>query len=259
MWCFGCRTDAHLPVSCELVQKWELKNRDEGGDATWIRVNTKLCPKCSNPIEKNGGCMHMTCRKPGGCGHEFCWICMGDWRNHRACNAVEQSPAEKEKDVARSELMRYGHFYERYVAHHKAQMFAVENQMKTMEFVGTSLCAISESLKVSDVKFLYDAVLEISRCRRFLKWTYAYAFYSQFKEGQRKLFEFHQAQLEGTLERLSDIMENTSWDSFLSDEAESFRPFYDLRAKIIDLTSVVHKFFAHLSEAIQQGTLFRGV
>eukprot|EP00438_Fugacium_kawagutii_P028640 Skav218554 [mRNA] locus=scaffold2599:268401:272231:- [translate_table: standard] len=59
----------------------------EGCDVVWIKANTKLCPKCQNPIEKNGGCMHMTCRKPGGCGHEFCWICMKSWRDHRQCNA----------------------------------------------------------------------------------------------------------------------------------------------------------------------------
>lgn len=25
--------------------------------------------------------MHMTCRK-AGCGYEFCWLCMGDYRKH---------------------------------------------------------------------------------------------------------------------------------------------------------------------------------
>lgn len=31
--------------------------------------NLKLCPSCNAPIEKNGGCDHMTCR----CGHHFRW------------------------------------------------------------------------------------------------------------------------------------------------------------------------------------------
>ncbi|OLP81299.1 putative E3 ubiquitin-protein ligase rbrA, partial [Symbiodinium microadriaticum] len=71
-WCFACSNDVHKPVQCETVKLWEAKNRNEGSDVLWIKVNTKLCPKCNNSIEKNGGCMHMTCRKPGGCGHEFC-------------------------------------------------------------------------------------------------------------------------------------------------------------------------------------------
>ena len=50
-------------------------------DALWISANTKRCPKCTAPIEKNEGCNHMTCRK---CRHEFCWICMQPWSLHDA-------------------------------------------------------------------------------------------------------------------------------------------------------------------------------
>jgi hypothetical protein len=32
-------------------------------------VKVKRCPRCSEYIEKNGGCDHMTCK----CGHEFHW------------------------------------------------------------------------------------------------------------------------------------------------------------------------------------------
>jgi len=258
VWCFGCGTDAHLPVSCETVRRWEGKNRDEGGDATWIRVNTKLCPKCQNPIEKNGGCMHMTCRKPGGCGHEFCWICMAPWAGHRVCNSTpEQDKDQSARAKVKHELLRYAHYYERYVAHHKAQQYAAREQMQSMDHLASTLCA-DYGFKVHDASFLTAAVKEIAASRRFLKWTYACAFFAEFTKDQRGLFEFHQAQLEGTLERLSDIMENTKWDAYVDQEVESFRPFYDLRSQVISLTDVVHKFFSALSEAFEQGTLFTG-
>ena len=56
------------------------------------------CPKCNICIEKNGGCNHMqvtlTFALPVdtkifmcnfqcyNCKHDFCWMCLGDWRSH---------------------------------------------------------------------------------------------------------------------------------------------------------------------------------
>jgi len=98
-----------------------------------------------------------------------------------------------------------------------------------------------------------DAIQQIVSSRRFLKWTYAHGYIANYKAEKRKLFEFHQAQLEGTLERLCDIMENTSWDSVVT--AISKRPFYDIRSKILSLTGVVRQFFNNLRDAFQSGTL----
>ena len=69
-------------------------------DAMWISANTKRCPKCSTPIEKNEGCNHMTCRK---CRHEFCWICMQAWSLHDAstggffqCNRFKEQVVDED-------------------------------------------------------------------------------------------------------------------------------------------------------------------
>ncbi|KAN0119352.1 hypothetical protein V8E51_001560 [Hyaloscypha variabilis] len=46
----------------------------------YIKNKTTPCPKCSIPLEKNEGCFHFTCvRNMGGCGQEFCWICLVRW------------------------------------------------------------------------------------------------------------------------------------------------------------------------------------
>lgn len=42
----------------------------------WIEEHTKKCPNCNEPIEKNGGCNHMTCKS---CSYDFCWICSEKW------------------------------------------------------------------------------------------------------------------------------------------------------------------------------------
>ena len=77
--CFTCKEEAHRPVDCETVKQWNIKNSAESENLTWIIANTKPCPKCQRPIEKNQGCMHMTCSQ---CRHEFCWLCRGAWTEH---------------------------------------------------------------------------------------------------------------------------------------------------------------------------------
>jgi ariadne-1 len=38
-----------------------IGNTSDEIDKAWISLNTKPCPKCKLNIEKNQGCMHMTC------------------------------------------------------------------------------------------------------------------------------------------------------------------------------------------------------
>ena len=63
--CAKCGNEDHGKESCpppaETVQ--------------WLDKHSKQCPNCSNRIEKNGGCDHMKCQPPGGCGHDFWWTC----------------------------------------------------------------------------------------------------------------------------------------------------------------------------------------
>jgi ariadne-1 len=68
VYCFKCRQEAHWPASC-LEMEWWLKthpeyrgmdpNEEEARSMQWILQHTQDCPKCFNPIEKNGGCNHL--------------------------------------------------------------------------------------------------------------------------------------------------------------------------------------------------------
>lgn len=49
-----------------------------------IRVISKPCPRCRTPTERDGGCMHMICTKPG-CAFHWCWVCQVEWT--RECMA----------------------------------------------------------------------------------------------------------------------------------------------------------------------------
>lgn len=81
--CSSCTNLKHaglyLQVDCQTVATWLRKNSAESENANWILANTKPCPKCKRPIEKNQGCMHMVCSQ---CRNEFCWLCLGNWAEH---------------------------------------------------------------------------------------------------------------------------------------------------------------------------------
>ena len=66
-------------LDCETIRRWLTKCADDSETANYISAHTKDCPKCNICIEKNGGCNHMQCYN---CKHDFCWMCLGDWRTH---------------------------------------------------------------------------------------------------------------------------------------------------------------------------------
>lgn len=133
--CLSCGHERHSPCYCNIVAQWDKKSSAESENLTWIQANTKGCPKCSRPIEKNQGCNHMTCRV-SSCGYNFCWVCLGDWATHGSatgghykCNKYEEviktnknmQNEEKKREDAKNELTRYMFFYERFANHDKAE------------------------------------------------------------------------------------------------------------------------------------------
>jgi len=77
--CFNCKTSEwHPGTTCEMFQKWKKENSQADAKfENWKNTNTTSCPKCQSSIEKNGGCLHMTCIN---CKHEFHWLTGEKWR-----------------------------------------------------------------------------------------------------------------------------------------------------------------------------------
>lgn len=202
--CFRCGTDYHAPTDCQIIRKWLTKCADDSETANYISAHTKDCPKCHICIEKNGGCNHMQCFN---CKHDFCWMCLGDWKAHGSeyyeCSRYKENPNIAHESVhaqAREALKKYLHYYERWENHSKSLQLEEQtlDRMKTrinekvMKGLGTWI----------DWQYLFDAAALLAKCRYTLQYTYPYAYFME--PGSRKdLFEYQQAQLEAEIENLS--------------------------------------------------------
>lgn len=256
--CWNCIQELHRPVDCQTVERWNLKNSNESENTTWILAYTKNCPKCKRAIEKNQGCNHMTCGKP--CGHEFCWLCLHDWKKHGGYNCNRYKEGEtKPMDVdevirqrAKNTLQRYMHFYERWASNHKSR----EKARSDLEKMQSGLLkVISEKVRHEEFKlsFIIEAWQQIIECRRVLKWTYAYGYYLPEEEHTKKqFFEYLQGEAEAGLERLHRCAENELEDYYIEGHSPS-TDFLLFRSKLMSLTKVTATYFENLVTALENG------
>ncbi|KAJ6726822.1 RBR FAMILY RING FINGER AND IBR DOMAIN-CONTAINING [Salix purpurea] len=261
--CWNCTEEAHRPVDCGTVAKWILKNSAESENMNWILANSKPCPKCKRPIEKNQGCMHITCTPP--CKFEFCWLCLGAWSDHGertggfyACNRYETAKqegvydeAEKRREMAKNSLERYTHYYERWATNQASRQKALAD-LQQMQNVHLEKLSDTQCQPESQLKFILEAWLQIVECRRVLKWTYSYGYYlPEYEHAKRMFFEYLQGEAESGLERLHQCAEK-ELQIYLNAEGPS-KDFNEFRTKLAGLTSVTRNYFENLVRALENG------
>ena len=265
--CFTCGEESHRPADCEMRKKWIIKNSAESENLNWILANSKPCPKCKRPIEKNYGCMHMTCAM---CKYEFCWLCLGAWSEHGertggyySCNKYEGQKGghksdKKRRDYARASLERYMHYFERWAANKNSCKKARETLEK---FMGSddSLTCVSENTSTppSQLAFISEACKQVIDCRKTLMWTYTYGYYnfSSDRAGNMKeFFEFLQGDAEWNLELLHNCIE-VELQKFADENSEDIpRETFDaFRSKLTGLTKVTKDYFDKLVYELENG------
>jgi len=202
--CYQCGGDYHAPTDCETIKRWLTRCADDSETANYISANTKDCPKCNICIEKNGGCNHMQCYR---CKHDFCWMCLGDWKTHGSeyyeCSRYKENPNiahESAHAQAREALKKYLHYFERWENHSNSMKLEAQTLAKIKS-------RINEKVMKScgtwiDWQYLLDAAALLAKCRYTLQYTYPYAYYME-PSNRKKLFECQQAQLEAEIENLS--------------------------------------------------------
>jgi len=247
----------HMPASCEQVERWQRKASDESENVNWLMANTKKCPNCRSPIEKNGGCMHMMClREAGGCGHDFCWLCRGPWSEHNeqtggyyACNKYKNSRAEKEDDKAldvKTELESYMWYYHRYESHKNAMKVA-DDQLRNASIKGVEL-QTKFNIRSQDTKFLTEATEQLLVNRRVLEWSYVYGYYSdKTNVTEKNLFEYLQENLEKYTNSLSDLYEKHI------QKIPDYHGFIAWKEDVTNYTRVTKKYLDNFVEGVCGG------
>uniref|UniRef100_A0A8C1XCK6 Uncharacterized protein n=1 Tax=Cyprinus carpio TaxID=7962 RepID=A0A8C1XCK6_CYPCA len=205
--CFSCNfPEAHYPASCSHMSQW----MDDGGyyegmsmeaqSKHLAKLISKRCPSCQAQIEKNEGCLHMTCAK---CNHGFCWRCLKPWKpthkDYYNCSAMVSKAARQEK--------KFQDYNERCTFHNQAKDFAINLENKVF--------SINEALQMKSLTFVIDACKILAQARKVLAYSCVYSYYNQdtekmdVMEQQTEALDLHtnalQILLEETLLQCTDL------------------------------------------------------
>ena len=249
--CFNCLRETHRPCDCEMMEIWEQKSKSEGENTKWLLVNTKQCPNCHKYIEKNQGCNHMTCqKKAGGCGYEFCWICMGEWKPHGTSwyKCVKYNPTEVDKQKekmkldAKFELEKYNNYFDSYLQEKNAYDYAVKLKEKINNY--KEHLEKEKNQPHLELVFLDEAIQTVIDCHRILKNTYIFGYYMKNDTNKGTLYKHHQEMLRVEADKLHELLEMEELPKILKIiELEEFnKNFANYKDKILTIMSATTKF-----------------
>eukprot|EP00941_MAST-03F_sp_MAST-3F-sp1_P001329 g1329.t1 len=156
-------------------------NREAAKTTNYIMLHSRPCPRCMAPIMKNRGCNHMVCEKTkGGCGFEFCWVCMQAWSIHGQSwyNCAFFNQAETQRRLRQiydhakemrpiDDSTRYRHHRNRYMLHLQAEKDAFEfrkwiekimekNARINLDYLITSISLLQELRRIVQCSFVFS-------------------------------------------------------------------------------------------------------
>lgn len=204
-YCFKCKQEMHDPASCDDMEKWNglvqmhTLGVDEGpltttdaarfADSIWLKANTKKCPECKAPIQKNEGCNHMTCSI---CRYQFCWICSRNWASHNdetggffRCTIFEGAGAKtsSEETMAAGRRLLESETFVSFYFRARAQEDSLLLESKFMLSAERRMLDILErtSNANTDVTFIKTTFHLLIRARKYLRgiWIWSF-FHAQF-------------------------------------------------------------------------------
>ncbi|GIL45958.1 hypothetical protein Vafri_3067 [Volvox africanus] len=250
VFCFKCLKEPHTPCTCKMWDEWDEKIHGDSETRNWFMANTKPCPKCQKPVEKNGGCNLVMCK----CGQAFCWLCGAATGTAHTWQKIEghscgrwKDEMDRKIDAAARNHQRYMHYFERYKLHMDSYNKEGVKRADLLKRIGEM---VETGIEARDYTWLVRALDQLKVARGVLSNSYAFAYFffggemykDNFTEQENTrnqiLFEDYQQRLESEVERLSGLVEECS---------ESLTIDTDARVKVINSTvsieSRIVKFF----------------
>ena len=264
IFCFKCLRDTHRPADCFMMDIWEHSNKIDADaeNNLWLLLNTKQCPNCKKHIEKNQGCNHMTCRREaGGCGYEFCWICLGKWAPHGTswynCTRVKPEDIKKNDEQiqkAKLEMEKNQRFLEGFKEEENAIKFAIKLDEQIDLY--KKLLIEKKEQKEADIVFLDEALKTVIECHQILKNTYVFGYYMDKKAKSKSLYEHHQEMLRREADLLHEKIEMKYLFDILGinqNEKERFqKEFNDYKNNVVTLIKATNNFKQNILDDIEK-------
>ncbi|GAB6029004.1 hypothetical protein CHUAL_004792 [Chamberlinius hualienensis] len=271
--CWECLEEAHAPCNCDKWIEWHKKvvevkpeelskagvATEDAANCLWLISNSKPCPNCKSPIQKNEGCNHMKCSK---CKFDFCWVCLEAWKKHNSatggyfrCNRFDAVHRAEEKhgllisaaelrNKQMQELNRFVHFYTRFKNHdnnHKLEEPLLKQVKEKMVTLATSLPKEGATSGELETKFIECAVRELLKARRVLCGSYVFGYYLEDNGYNRTIFEYMQNDLEESTAKLVQMV------------ARSY--IQTPKAKIIQAAALVKRKRQEFTMAVSKGLI----
>ncbi|KAF0308204.1 Ankyrin repeat and IBR domain-containing protein 1 [Amphibalanus amphitrite] len=236
--CWECLGEPHPPVDCERWAQWQRKvaevrpeqlrstwvETEEAANSLWLVTNSKPCPNCRSPIQKNEGCNHMRCSK---CKHDFCWMCLEGWKKHSSatggyfrCNKLDSQTKVDERHDAKmaeaqmrnkqmQELARFVQLYEKHRLHwdrRLAERPLLGSAAEKMKTLANSSTAAQKGIELEGLRFVDQSLRELQKARLLLSGSYVYAYFmDEVNSYSKNIYEFMQSELEQATESLATV------------------------------------------------------
>ena len=258
-YCFKCSRESHRPCTCEMVEKWDKRSKNDTSDEKWIRANTKECPHCHQKIEKSQGCNYMLCdKRAGGCGHAFCYVCETDWAKHSQdhfnCNKYTEAVKNKEKmaNKLKEELKRYDFYFTRYMNYKKDAEYCDKKDRVKLGEKRQYLTTV-RNLPIIETEFIIEALNTLVKAKNTLKYTYIFGYY--MKDNNKKdYFELKQGFLESNQEKLYKyLLVDKVLDEILDTDIyyEFTKGFQQYKNYVNNMILIINKYNKDLNDEIE--------